>query len=206
MVLPLFTMITPTSSPSSLSSLFPILLLLLHTPRATLGSGASCESITSMSELQTVIDNLAVGSANNPGVIASKFICSFTFTDDEGCDDDTTTTLIVPKDIEHIQLQCWDDVNDTEGTNCNIECSGGRHMFISSGSTVTIDGFNFKNAETTSVALASGSSFIGSNLVFDNNEATKYAWTITGGAIGAGIDYGFYPVPRQFLLGMNLKF
>ena len=76
-------------------------------------------------------------------------------------------------------------MNDTEGTNCNIECSGGRHMFISSGSTVTIDGFNFKNAETTSVALASGSSFIGTNIVFDNNEATKYAWTITGGAIGA---------------------
>ena len=102
MFLPLFTMITPTTS---LSSLFPILLLLLHSPRATLGSGALCESVTSMSELQTIIDNLAVGSANNPGVIASKFICSFTFTDDEGCDDDTTTTLIVPKDIEHIQLQ-----------------------------------------------------------------------------------------------------
>lgn len=28
----------------------------------------------------------------------------------------------------------------------------------------------------------------------------------SGGAIGAGIDYGFYPNPRQWLVGMNLNF
>jgi TonB-linked SusC/RagA family outer membrane protein len=30
--------------------------------------------------------------------------------------------------------------------------------------------------------------------------------TTSGGSIGAGIDYGFYPNPRTFLLGINLKF
>ena len=28
----------------------------------------------------------------------------------------------------------------------------------------------------------------------------------SGSPVGAGIDYGFYPVPRTYLLGINLKF
>lgn len=38
---------------------------------------------------------------------------------------------------------------------------------------------------------------------------TKYSGfdpTINGGAIGAGIDFGNYPTPRQFLLGLNVTF
>lgn len=43
--------------------------------------------------------------------------------------------------------------------------------------------------------------------LFTLTEYQGYDPTVTsGGAIGAGIDYGFYPNPRQWLLGVNLKF
>ena len=43
--------------------------------------------------------------------------------------------------------------------------------------------------------------------LFTLTEYQGYDPSVTsGGAIGAGIDYGFYPNPRQWLLGVNLKF
>ena len=49
--------------------------------------------------------------------------------------------------------------------------------------------------------------YISANNVFTLTEYKGYDPSASSGApIGAGIDPGFYPVPRTYLLGANLKF
>ncbi len=49
--------------------------------------------------------------------------------------------------------------------------------------------------------------YLSASNIFTLTEYKGYDPSASSGApIGAGIDQGFYPVPRTYLLGVNLKF
>jgi len=67
-------------------------------------------------------------------------------------------------------------------------------------------GYSFTQDVLDKVGLSKFRLYTSINNLVTLTKYTGFDPTINGGAIGAGIDYGTYPSPRQFLLGLNVTF
>ncbi len=84
-------------------------------------------------------------------------------------------------------------------------------FYVEDGSYVRIQnvqfGYTFKEADMESVGVDKLRIYISVNNLYTFTEYNGYDPSASSGApIGGGIDQGFYPVPRTYLLGVNLKF
>ena len=96
----------------------------------------------------------------------------------------------------------------TSGTNSNNLFSD---FFVEDGSFVRIQnaqlGYTFSEGSLENSKVDKLRIYISGNNLFTFTEYQGYDPTAsTGEPIGGGIDYGFYPAPRTFILGVNLKF
>ena len=67
-------------------------------------------------------------------------------------------------------------------------------------------GYNFPDELLSDLKLEKFRIYASVNNVYTFTDYIGYDPAATTGIIGAGIDSGFYPVPRQYLLGVNLNF
>ncbi|MCV6629436.1 MAG: TonB-dependent receptor [Flavobacteriaceae bacterium] len=67
-------------------------------------------------------------------------------------------------------------------------------------------GYTFPTDLMQKVSLTKARLYVAANNLFTLTKYTGYDPTINNGAIGAGIDSGFYPSARQFILGLNVTF
>lgn len=83
--------------------------------------------------------------------------------------------------------------------------------FVEDGSFVRLQnaqiGYTFPDTITEDLGIDQLRFYLSGNNLFTLTEYRGYDPAASSGApIGAGIDPGFYPVPRQYLLGVNFKF
>lgn len=68
-------------------------------------------------------------------------------------------------------------------------------------------GYSIPQSKLDAVGLDKLRLYASVSNVFTLTEYRGYDPTASSGdALGAGIDYGFYPTPRTYLFGVNLKF
>jgi hypothetical protein len=96
----------------------------------------------------------------------------------------------------------------TTGANSNILFSD---FYVEDGSFVRLQnvqlGYSLSDDALENMGLSRLRFYVSVQNLFTLTEYQGYDPTTTSGApIGGGIDNGFYPNPRTFLLGMNLKF
>ncbi|MFK7832753.1 MAG: SusC/RagA family TonB-linked outer membrane protein [Winogradskyella sp.] len=96
----------------------------------------------------------------------------------------------------------------TTGANSNGLFSD---FFVEDGSFVRLQnvqlGYSLSEDAVENMGISQLRLYLSASNLFTLTEYTGYDPTTTSGdPIGGGIDYGFYPNPRTFLLGINLKF
>lgn len=96
----------------------------------------------------------------------------------------------------------------TNGANNNGLFSD---FYVEDGSFVRLQnvqlGYSLGETALENMGLSNLRFYVSVQNLFTLTEYRGYDPTATsGGSIGAGIDYGFYPNPRTYLFGMNLKF
>lgn len=96
----------------------------------------------------------------------------------------------------------------TTGANSNSLFSD---FFVEDGSFVRIQniqlGYTFGDSFVDKIGIDRLRFYLSVNNVYTFTEYRGYDPSASSGApIGGGIDQGFYPVPRTYMLGMNLKF
>ena len=84
-------------------------------------------------------------------------------------------------------------------------------FYVEDGSFVRLQnvqlGYSLPSSVLDDVGIEKLRVYIAANNLFTLTEYRGYDPSAsTGEPIGAGIDQGFYPVPRNYLLGLNLKF
>jgi len=84
-------------------------------------------------------------------------------------------------------------------------------FFVEDGSFLRVQtvsvGYNFKPELLKKVKISNLRLYAKVDNVFTFTEYSGYDPTAsTGAPIGGGIDFGFYPLPRTFILGLNAQF
>ena len=96
----------------------------------------------------------------------------------------------------------------TTGATSNTNFSS---FYVEDGSFVRLQniqlGYSFPRENLERIGVDKLRFYVSANNIYTFTKYTGYDPSAsTGSPIGAGIDQGFYPVPRTYLLGLNLKF